>query len=126
MISATGLSGPHAATLNFVQVLYEYTTAAANNGSDFLGTAANTVFFNVSTGLVMFVGRYAPIGLLMALSGSMMGRKRTGEVGLKTDSLIFSIVLVGSILIIVVLTFFPFLTLGPILSYFQGNVNGIG
>jgi len=126
MIAATGLTGAHAATLNFVQVLYEYTSAAANNGSDFLGTAANTVFFNVSTAVVMFVGRFAPIGLLMSLSGSMIGRKRTGESGLKTDTLIFSLVLIGSILILVVLTFFPFLALGPILSYFQGNVNGLG
>lgn len=126
MIAATGLSGPHAATLNFIQVLYEYTSSAANNGSDFLGTAANTVFFNVSTAAVIFVGRYAPIGLLMALAGSMIGRKRTAEVGLRTDTLIFSLVLIGSIIILVVLTFFPFLALGPILSYFQGNVNGLG
>ncbi len=51
----------------------------------------------------------------------MIGRKRSAESGLKTDSVIFSVVLVGSILILVVLTFFPFLALGPILSYFQGK-----
>ena len=57
----------------------------------------------------------------------MIGRKRSSEAeGLKTDSLTFSLVLVGSILILVVLTFLPFLALGPILSYFQGNVNGLG
>ncbi len=104
----------------FTQIFYEFTTAAANNGSDFLGASANTVFFNVSTAIVMFLGRYAPIGILVALSGSMMGRKRGEEVGLKTDSMIFTVVLVASILILVVLTFFPFLALGPILSYFQG------
>jgi potassium-transporting ATPase potassium-binding subunit len=104
----------------FTEIFYEFTSAAANNGSDFLGASANTVFFNVSTAIVMFVGRYAPIGILVALSGSVMGRKRGEEVGLKTDSLIFSLVLVASILIVVVLTFFPFLALGPILSYFQG------
>ena len=75
----------------------------------------------------MFIGRYAPIGLMLALSGSVIGRKRSNEAGgLKTDSIVFSLVLVGSILILVVLTFFPFLSLGPILSYFQGNVNGLG
>ena len=68
----------------------------------------------------MFLGRYVPIGILVALSGSMMGRKRGEEVGLRTDSPIFTIVLVASILILVVLTFFPFLALGPILQYFQG------
>jgi K+-transporting ATPase ATPase A chain len=104
----------------FTQIFYEFTSAAANNGSDFLGATANTVFFNVSTAIVMFLGRFAPIGILVALSGSMMGRKRGTEIGLKTDSLIFSVVLVASIIILVVLTFFPFLALGPILSYFQG------
>jgi potassium-transporting ATPase potassium-binding subunit len=126
---ATGAAaavGAGANSLGFIQVLYEFTSAAANNGSDFLGTSANTVFFNVSTGIVMFLGRYAPIGILLALSGSMVGRKRSPEVGLKTDTLVFTAVLVGSILILVVLTFFPFLALGPILSWFQGNANGLG
>jgi potassium-transporting ATPase potassium-binding subunit len=105
----------------FTEIMYEFTSAAANNGSDFLGASGNTVFFNVSTGIVMFLGRYAPIGILVALAGSMMGRKRGDEVGLRTDSLIFSLVLVASIIVLVVLTFFPFLALGPILGYFQGT-----
>jgi K+-transporting ATPase ATPase A chain len=113
-------------SIGFTQVLYEFTSAAANNGSDFLGTAANTPFFNVATAIVMFVGRYAPIGILLSLGGSMIGRTRSAVSGLKTDSVIFSVVLIGSILILVVLTFFPFLALGPILSYFQGHVNGFG
>ena len=58
------------------------------------------------------------------LAGSWINRKRSPLVGLKTDSLAFSIILVGSIIILVVLTFFPFLVLGPILEYFQGRVNG--
>ncbi|HZY47633.1 MAG TPA: potassium-transporting ATPase subunit KdpA [Candidatus Bathyarchaeia archaeon] len=109
----------------FTQILYEYTSAASNNGSDFLGASANTPFFNVSTGLVMFAGRFVPIGLLLALGGSMISRKRllTGA-GVKTDSVVFSIVLVGSILVLVLLTFFPFLALGPILEFFQGKTNG--
>ncbi len=113
-------------SLAFTQILYEFTSAAANNGSDFLGASANTQFFNISTGLVMFAGRYAPIFLLLALAGSMIGRKRTAEVGLKTTSITFSIVLIGSTLILVALTFFPFLALGPILAFFQGHVNGYG
>ncbi|MGA2198708.1 MAG: potassium-transporting ATPase subunit KdpA [Nitrososphaerales archaeon] len=120
---ATGAAAAVGAAANatgFTQVMYEFTSAAANNGSDYLGTAANTLFFNVSTGTVMFLGRYAPIGVLMALAGSMIGRKRSSEVGLRTDSFTFSAVLVASILVLVVLTFFPFLALGPILSYFQG------
>ena len=104
----------------------EFTTAAANNGSDFFGATANTPFFNIATAIVIFLGRFAPIGILLALGGSMLGRKRSPEVGLKTDSVIFSVILVGSILILVVLTFFPFLALGPILQYFQGQVNSLG
>ena len=121
--SAIGVGG---SSTGFTQILYEFTSAAANNGSDFLGASANTPFFNISTGLVMFAGRFAPIILLLALAGSMIDRKRHTEVGLKTDSITFSIVLVGSTLILVVLTFFPFLALGPILSFFQGHLNGFG
>jgi K+-transporting ATPase ATPase A chain len=74
----------------------------------------------------MFLGRYAPMGLLLSLAGSMIGRKRSAEVALRTDSITFSIILIGAALILVALTFFPFLALGPILSYFQGHVNGFG
>jgi K+-transporting ATPase ATPase A chain len=98
--------------VGLTQILYEYTSSAANNGSDFLGTAANT--------------RYGPIAILLALSGSMIGRKRSSEVTLRTDSNTFSVVLIGSILILVVLTFMPFLVLGPLLPYFQGMVNFFG
>ncbi len=108
----------------FTQILYEFTSAASNNGSDFLGAAGNTPFFNISTGLVMFFGRFAPIGLLLALAGSMINRKRSTEIGLKTSSITFVAVLVGSILLLVVLTFFPFLALGPILEFFQHRTNG--
>jgi len=121
--NAIGVSGN---SLGFTQVLYEFTSAAANNGSDFLGASANTLFFNLSTAAVMFAGRFAPIGLLFALAGSMIGRKRHVEIGLKTDTVIFSIVLIGSVVILVALTFFPFLALGPILSWFQGNTSGFG
>jgi potassium-transporting ATPase potassium-binding subunit len=112
------------ASTGFTQIFYEFTSAASNNGSDFLGAAGNTPFFNISTALVMLIGRFAPIGLLLALAGSMINRKRSTEIGLKTGSITFTIVLVGSILLLVVLTFFPFLALGPILEFFQKRVNG--
>jgi potassium-transporting ATPase potassium-binding subunit len=119
--SAIGVS---TGSTGFTQIFYEFTSAASNNGSDFLGAAGNTPFFNISTALVMFIGRFAPIGLLLALAGSMINRKRSTEIGLRTDSITFTIVLVGSILLLVVLAFFPFLTLGPILEFFQKRVNG--
>jgi K+-transporting ATPase ATPase A chain len=120
---AIGVSGT---STGFTQILWEFTSAAANNGSDFLGASGNTLFFNVSTALVMLIGRFAPIGLLLALSGSMIQRKRTAEIGLRTDSVTFSVVLIGTILILVVLTFFPFLALGPILSFLQHRTTGFG
>jgi potassium-transporting ATPase potassium-binding subunit len=121
-VAQIGLTGD---STGFTQVLYEFTTAAANNGSDFLGTSANTPFFNVATAVVIFLGRYAPMACLLAVGGSMMGRKRieASPASIKTATFSFSIVLVASILILVVLSFFPFLALGPILSFFQGHMN---
>ncbi|MGD0995360.1 MAG: potassium-transporting ATPase subunit KdpA [Candidatus Bathyarchaeia archaeon] len=120
--AAIGVSGN---SVGYTQILWEFTSAAANNGSDFLGAQGNTPFFNIATAIVMLIGRFGPIVILLALSGSMIGRKRTGTTsGLKTDSLLFTIVLVGSILILVVLAFFPFLALGPISSFFGGLKNG--
>src|SRR5213594_1725202 len=119
--SAIGVS---TGSTGFTQIFYEFTSAAANNGSDFLGATGNTPFFNISTALVMLSGRFIPIGILLALAGSMINRRRTSEIGLRTDSATFTIVLVGSILLLVVFTFFPFLALGPILEFFQKRVNG--
>jgi len=118
---AAGAIGVGTNSIGFTKIFYEFTSAAANNGSDFLGATANTPFFNISTALVMFLGRFAPIGLLLALGGSMINRKRlTTEAGVRTDSPLFALILVGSILVLVLLTFFPFLALGPILEFFHG------
>ena len=119
--AAIGVGGN---SVGYTQILYEFTTSAANNGSDFLGASGNTTFFNIATGIVMLIGRYASIAILLALSGSMIVRKRGGTTGLKTDSPVFTIVLVASIIILVLLTFFPFLALGPISSFFRGLTNG--
>jgi len=119
--AAIGVGGN---SVGYTQILYEFTTSAANNGSDFLGASGNTTFFNIATGIVMLIGRYASIAILLALSGSMIVRKRGGTTGLKTDSPVFTIVLVASIIILVLLAFFPFLALGPISSFFRGLTNG--
>ena len=123
---ATNAIGLGTGSISFTEVLYEFTSAAANNGSDFLGSAANTVFFNVSTTIVMWTGRFVPIAVMLAIAGSMYSRDRgpTNGAGLKTDSLTFALVLFATILIIVVLTFFPFLALGPLLEFLRGHVNG--
>ena len=122
---AAAAIGVNGSSVGFTQILWEFTSASANNGSDFLGAQGNTPFFNISTGIIMLIGRYGPILILLALSGSMIGRKRTGTTtGLKTDTLLFTIVLVVSIIILVVLSFFPFLAIGPIASFFGGLKNG--
>jgi K+-transporting ATPase ATPase A chain len=123
---ATNAIGLNTGSISFTEVLYEFTSAAANNGSDFLGTAANTMFFNISTGIVMWAGRFAPIAVMLAIAGSMYSRDR-GPVegaGIKTDSFTFAFVLFATILIVVVLTFFPFLALGPLLEFLRGHLNG--
>jgi K+-transporting ATPase ATPase A chain len=121
-VSAIGIGGN---SVGYTQILWEFTSSAANNGSDFLGASGNTPFFNIATAIVILIGRYAPIAILLALSGSMIGRKRGGTTsGLKTDTLIFTMVLIVAIIILVVLTFFPFLAIGPIASFFKGLVNG--
>ncbi len=111
--------------VGFTQILYEYTSAAANNGSDFLGTTGNTVFFNVSTGIVMWAGRFIPIFIMLAMAGRMLDKKRSTEVALRTDNLIFPAILIISILILAVLTFFPFLAVGPILMHLEGIKNAL-
>jgi K+-transporting ATPase ATPase A chain len=94
--------------------LYEYTSASANNGSDYLGTSANTPFWNWSTAWVMLIGRYAPIGLMLAIAGSFTLRDRKEVVEpIKTSGVLFVTVLSVMVFILTALTFFPFLAMGP-------------
>lgn len=98
------------------QVLYEYASSAANNGSGFEGLADNTIFWNITTGIVMFLGRYLPIVIQMAIAGSL-AKKNFVNVSagtLKTNTVAFSIILVFVVYIFAALTFFPALALGPI------------
>ena len=114
LAAATGqasLSGYHGLS----QVLYQFTTSAANNGSGFEGLTDTTVFWNVSTGIVMFLGRYVSMILLLALAGSMKEKRLVAEgaVSFRTDTSLFVGVLIAVILIIGALTFLPVLVLGP-------------
>ncbi|AKE23813.1 MULTISPECIES: potassium-transporting ATPase subunit KdpA [Bacillus] len=101
------------------QVLYEFASSAANNGSGFEGLADNTPFWNISTGLVMLVGRYISIIALLAVAGSLVQKQPVPEtIGtFKTDNLLFIGILVGVVLIVGALTFFPVIALGPIAEY---------
>ena len=101
------------------QVLYEFASSAANNGSGFEGLADNTGFWNMTTGIVMFLGRYIPIIAQIAIAGSLLTKRRMNEsVGtLRTDNVLFMLILVFIVYIFAALTFFPALALGPIAEH---------
>lgn len=100
-------------------VLYEFASSAANNGSGFEGLADNTGFWNMTTGIVMFLGRYIPIIAQIAIAGSLLAKRRMNEsVGtLRTDNVLFMLILVFIVYIFAALTFFPALALGPIAEH---------
>ena len=101
------------------QVLYEFSSAAANNGSGFEGLADNTMFWNITTGLAMFFGRYLSIVIQLAIAGSLMKKNFVNDsIGaLHTDTASFPIILVIVVYIFAALTFFPVLALGPIAEH---------
>ena len=112
-----GISNPghHGLT----QVLYEFASSAANNGSGFEGLGDNTYFWNITTGLAMFFGRYLSIILMLAVASSLMLKQPVSEsIGtLRTDTRTFTIALLMVVLIIAALTFFPALILGPVAEH---------
>ena len=101
------------------QVLYEYASSAANNGSGFEGLADNTYFWNITTGIVMFLGRYLPIVIQLAIAGSLMKKNYINESAgtLRTSTVSFAVILVFVVYIFAALTFFPALALGPIAEH---------
>ncbi|GGZ28807.1 potassium-transporting ATPase potassium-binding subunit [Streptomyces olivaceoviridis] len=100
----------------FSEVLYAFTSAANNNGSAFAGLNANTDWFNTMTGLAMLFGRFLPMVFVLALAGSLAGQKPIPVTAgtLRTEKPLFTGLLVGAILIITGLTYFPALALGPL------------
>lgn len=103
------------------QVVYEYTSAAANNGSGFEGLGDGTLWWNLSASISLLAGRYLPIIALLLLADSMANKQPVPETAgtLRTDTLLFTGITAGTILILGVLTFFPVLALGPIAEAFQ-------
>ena len=101
------------------QVLYEFASSAANNGSGFEGLADNTYFWNITTGIVMFLGRYLPIVIQLAIAGSLMKKNYVNESAgtLRTSTVSFAVILVFVVYIFAALTFFPALALGPIAEH---------
>ena len=112
-----GISNPGFHGLS--QVLYEFSSASANNGSGFEGLSDNSYFWNITTGLAMFFGRYIAIIAQLAIAGSLFAKKTTkASVGtMRTDNAVFTILLVFIVYIFAALTFFPALALGPIAEH---------
>lgn len=105
----------------FSELLYAYSSAGGNNGSAFAGFAANTVFLNVTLGIVMLFARFLPIISILAIAGSLVKKKKIAVTAgtLSTCSPLFVFLLILIVLLIGALSFFPALALGPIAEYFQ-------
>ncbi|MDF2632936.1 MAG: kdpA [Caproiciproducens sp.] len=105
----------------FSEILYAYSSAGGNNGSAFAGFNANTVFINVSTGLIMLFARFVPMMATLAIAGSLVQKKRVAVSAgtLPTHDAMFIGLLIFVVLLIGALSFFPALALGPIAEYFQ-------
>ncbi len=105
----------------FSEMLYEFSSASANNGSGFEGLGDNTPFWNVATVLVMLLARYLPIIGPVAIAGILASKKYIPESAgtLKTDTATFGMLVFAVITIVAALAFFPALTLGPIAEYFS-------
>ncbi|MBL7869215.1 MAG: potassium-transporting ATPase subunit KdpA [Flavobacterium lindanitolerans] len=115
-----------ASTLNnpgfhgFSEILYEFTSSAANNGSGFEGLGDNNPWWNITTGIVLLLSRFLPIIGPVAIAGILASKKHIPESAgtLKTDTSTFGLMVFAVIFIIAALSFFPSLTLGPIAEYF--------
>lgn len=105
----------------FSEMLYQYTSSAANNGSGFEGLGDNNIFWNVSAGFVLLLGRFLPIIGPVAIAGILANKKFTPESAgtLKSDTSTFGIMVFAVILIVAALSFFPALALGPIAEHFS-------
>lgn len=115
-LSSLGNKGPH----GFSEILYAFTSAAANNGSAFAGLNANTLYYNVMLAIAMFVGRFAIILPILGIAGSLSAKKYSPPSSgtFEVSTLTFALLLVGVILIVGALTFVPALSLGPIVEHF--------
>ncbi len=105
----------------FSEMLYEFTSSSANNGSGFAGLGNNTPFWNIACGIVMLFARYLPIIGPVAIAGILASKKFIPESNgtLKTDTTTFGLMVFAVIVIVAALAFFPALTLGPIAEYFS-------
>jgi len=117
-----GLKGPlNPAAHGFTEILYAFSSTNGNNGSAFAGLTGNTVYYNTALGIAMWTGRYIFYIPILALAGALAGKKvvPAGPGTFRTDTPLFVGLLIGVIIIVGALTFFPALALGPLLEQFQ-------
>lgn len=114
-VASIGTAGPH----GFSEILYAYTSAAANNGSAFGGLTGNTPWYNITLGIGMLAGRFLVIIPALAIAGSLVAKKTVpASAGtFQTDGMLFVGLLTGTIVIVGGLTFFPALALGPVIEH---------
>jgi K+-transporting ATPase ATPase A chain len=119
--SQAGLAGltTNAGVHGLTEILYAYASSMANNGQSFAGLNANTIFYNLSTAMVMMVGRFGLALPALALAGLLAGqfRRATTAGTVSTNTFIFGVLLAATALIVMGLSFFPVLTLGPVLEH---------
>ena len=116
-------TGPH----GFSEMMYAYSSGTGNNGSAFAGLTANTYWYNTTIGAAMLIGRFIMIIPALALAGSLVKKKRAALTGgsFPVSGPLFSALLAGTVLIVGALTFFPALSLGPIVEHFLMTGSGI-
>jgi K+-transporting ATPase ATPase A chain len=114
-LSSLANQGPH----GFTEILYAFTSAAANNGSAFAGLNANTWWYNTMLGFTMLAGRFLMLVPVLALAGNLASKKRVppSPGTFPVNTALFTVLLISVILILSALTFFPALSLGPILEH---------
>ncbi len=117
LTDGTNNSGPH----GFSEILYAYSSCTGNNGSAFAGIGANTPWYNATLGLATLFGRFAMIVPILALAGSLARKKRVASSAgtFPVSGPLFTTLLVGTVLLVGALTFFPALSLGPIIEHFM-------
>ena len=119
-LSSLNNAGPHGLS----EILYAFTSGAGNNGSAFAGISANTLFYNTTIGLAMFIGRFLMIVPMLAVAGSLAAKKIVPPSAgtFPTNGGLFVGLVVGVILIVGGLTYFPALALGPLVEHFSMSV----
>ena len=122
VLTPAGLAGPlNTGAHGFTEILYAFSSTNGNNGSAFAGLSGNTLFYNTTLGIAMWTGRYIFVIPILALAGALAGKKvvPAGPGTFRTDTPLFVGLLIGVIIIVGALTFFPALALGPLLEQFQ-------